>query len=208
MRLKHQAILRCQCFFCTYDLINVYKSQVLSYIEYRTPGIYHACNSHLDRLDATQTRFLKELGVSETEALMNFGLAPLRLRRDIAMLGVIHRSVLGKGPPQFQELFQRADASAPTRATRQSAQRHNKQLVDVRDGRFLEVLRRSAFGLIAIYNMLPQTIVDEETVCGFQRCLQELAKQEVAAGNDAWSNLFSPRIALYRHPLRALLSVQ
>ena len=83
----------------------------------------------LDRLDAIQTRFLKELGVSETEALMNFGLAPLRLRRDIAMLGVIHRSVLGKGPPQFQELFQRADASAPARATRQSAQRHNKQFL-------------------------------------------------------------------------------
>ena len=61
---------------------------------------------------------------------------------------------------------------------------------------------------IAIYNMLLQTVVDEETVCGFQRCLQEMAKQEVAAGNDAWSNLLSPRIALYRHPLRALLSVQ
>ena len=118
------------------------------------------------------------------------------------------RSVLGKGPPQFQEFFERADTSAPTRATRQSAQRHNKQLVDVRDGRFLEVVRRSAFGLIAIYNMLPQTIVDEETVCGFQRCLQEMAKQEVAAGNDAWSNLFSPRIELYRHPLRTLHSVR
>ena len=101
---------------------------------------------------------------------MNFGLVPLRLRRDMAMLGVIHRSVLGKGPPQFQELFQRADASAPTRATRQSAKRHNKQLVDMRMGRFLEVVRRSAFGLIAVYNMLRQTIVDEETVCGFQRC--------------------------------------
>ena len=78
------------------------------------------------------------------------------------------------------------------------------ELEPKRDARFLEVLRRSAFGLIAIYNMLPQTIVDEETVCGFQRCLQEMAKQEVAAGNDAWSNLFSPRIALYRHPLRCV----
>ena len=37
------------------------------------------------------------------------------------------------------------------------------KLVDVRDGRFLEVIRRSAFGIIAIYHMLPQTIVDEET---------------------------------------------
>ena len=133
VRWKNQTILRCQRFFGIYDLINVYKSQVLSYIEYRTPGVYHACSTHLDRLDGTQTRFLEALGLSEKDALQSFGLAPLRLRRDIAMLGVIHRSVLGKGPPQFHELFQRADASAPTRATRQSAQRHNKQLVDVRD---------------------------------------------------------------------------
>ena len=109
VRWNNQTILRCQRFFGTYDLINVYKSQVLSYIEYRTPGIYHACNSHLDRLDATQTRFLKELGVSDTEALMNFGLAPLRLRRDIAMLGIIHRCVLGKGPAHFRTFFVRTE---------------------------------------------------------------------------------------------------
>ena len=165
VRWKNQSILRCQRFFGIYDLINVYKSQVLSYIEYRTPGVYHACNSHLDRLDATQTRFLKELGVSETEALMNFGLAPLRLRRDIAMLGVIHRSVLGKGPAHFRTFFVRAADTEPHRMTRQWTHRHNKQLVDdARAGRFLEVIRRSALGLVAIYNMLPQAMVDEESV--------------------------------------------
>ena len=73
---------------------------------------------------------------------------------------------------------------------------------------------RSLYFLIVVHrlkppdkkNMLPQTIVDEETVCGFQRCLQETVKEQVAAGNDAWSNLFSPRIELYRHPLRTCVA--
>ena len=78
---------------------------MLSYIEYRTPGIYHACNTHLDRLDATQTQFLQELGIDEADALLSYGLAPLKLRRDIAMLGVIQRSIAGEGPAQFGDFF-------------------------------------------------------------------------------------------------------
>ena len=33
-------------------------------------------------------------------------LAPLAVRRDIAMLGLIHRAMLGRGPAQFREFFQ------------------------------------------------------------------------------------------------------
>ena len=55
-----------------------------------------------------QTRFLKALGCSELEALMEFNLAPLRTRRDVAMLGVLHRTVLDKGPEHFKEFFKLA----------------------------------------------------------------------------------------------------
>ena len=58
----------------------------------------------LDKLDAVQTRFLRDAGVDEVEALMHFNLAPLSLRRDIAVLGVVHRAALGEGPPQFKGL--------------------------------------------------------------------------------------------------------
>ena len=39
-------------------------------------------------------------------ALHEFNLAPLESRRDMAMLGLIHRTLLGQGPPQFQQWFQ------------------------------------------------------------------------------------------------------
>ena len=48
-----------------------------------------------------------EVGVDEVTALAEFHLAPLQVRRDIAMLGLIHRTALGKGPPPFAEHFKR-----------------------------------------------------------------------------------------------------
>ena len=43
--------------------------------------------------------------MDEMAALLNFNLAPLATRRDIGMLGVIHRTALGKGPSQLKQHF-------------------------------------------------------------------------------------------------------
>ena len=67
--------------------------------------MYHATREVLQKLDSVQKRFLSDVGVDEITALMEFNLAPLRTRRDIAMLGMLHRAKLGLGPPQFRELF-------------------------------------------------------------------------------------------------------
>ena len=99
---KINAVLKTRRFYSESELMLLYKSQVLSYVEYRTPAIYHACSTLLSRLDRQQRRFLRELDISEEEALLTHNLAPLNSRRDIAMLGVIHRTVLGMGPPHFQ----------------------------------------------------------------------------------------------------------
>ena len=136
--------------------------------------------------------------------MLEYGLAPLRLRRDIAMLGVIQRSVLGKGPTQFAEFFVLIAENHAAQRTRQCTRRHNKQLVDVREGRYLEIVKRSALGLIAVYNLLPQKLVDEDAVCNFQKMLQELAKSQINAGNERSREMFSPRIAIFQHPLRVL----
>ena len=56
-------------------------------------------------LDGVLTSFLRKVGISEIDAIVNFKLAPLASRRDIVMLGVIHRAVLGEGPPQLRELL-------------------------------------------------------------------------------------------------------
>ena len=49
--------------------------------------------------------FLQDIGIDEITALVTFHLAPLATRRDIAMLGLIHRAILCKGPSQFNAFF-------------------------------------------------------------------------------------------------------
>ena len=55
---KLASILRSGRFFTDGELVTLYKSQLLSYLEYRTAAIYHACNTVLAPLDSFQDRFL------------------------------------------------------------------------------------------------------------------------------------------------------
>ena len=55
---KMGAILRSGRFFTDAELVDLYKSQLRSYLEYRTAAIHHACESILAPLDKFQTRFL------------------------------------------------------------------------------------------------------------------------------------------------------
>ena len=60
--------------------------------------MYHATKDVLSRLDHVQNKFLRDVGVDALTALVEFNLALLAVRRDVAILGVIHRTVLGEGP--------------------------------------------------------------------------------------------------------------
>ena len=82
-------------------MVDLYKSQGLSYAEYRTSAVYHASNSLPEQIDKVQDRLLRAGGLSRENALFEFNLAPLNARRDMAMLGLIHRCVLGVGPEHF-----------------------------------------------------------------------------------------------------------
>lgn len=209
-RWKLRSLLRCQRHFNACDLVNLYKSRLLGFIEYRTAAIYHACDTLLNRIDTVQSRFLDHLGITEKQALFDFNLAPLGARRDIAMLGLVHRTVLGSGPPQFSKFFQ-LDAGPP-----ESHSRHKMQLVeleaDVTDFMFpsstgapADYVVRSALGLRAIYNLLPAGVVEcSPTVPCFQSKLQEILKSEAARGSCGWNRVFSPRWDLKTHPLRNL----
>jgi hypothetical protein len=134
-----------------------------------------------------QTRFLKDIGVDEVTALNKFHLAPLTTRRDIAMLGLIHRTAMGKGPAQFKEFFKRDP--------------HTKALHDPRNDSNAPITRRFALGLVAIYNLLPQSIRGSKTVSAFQRSLQECVVKFALAGYPQWAEVFSPRIPLVSHPI-------
>ena len=103
IKWKIVVLHRVRRYYSVSDLVMLWKSDVLSYIEYRTPAIYHACCTILKPIDDAQDRYLRDLGLSDLDALVHFRLAPLSCRRDIAMLGVIHRSVLGLGPRHFRK---------------------------------------------------------------------------------------------------------
>ena len=125
----------------------------MSFVEYRTAGISHASTSVLDPVDRILASFLRQVNVDDITALVVFKFAPLTARRDIAMLGLLHRAVLKQGPPHFQEMFKIAVVDS-----RRSARyaRHSKQIAcGVRSGNELCIWKRSAFGLARVYNLLP-----------------------------------------------------
>ena len=97
--LKNQYFFRVRWFYFVSDLWLLYNSHVLSYIEYRTAGLHFASTSALKEIDDAQSRFLRQLEVSEEFAFAHFNLAPLNVRCDISILGIIHRSSLNLGPP-------------------------------------------------------------------------------------------------------------
>ena len=100
------------------ELIQHFKAHVLSYVEYRTPGLYHAASTILEPLNRILRSFLRDVNVGLEDALLYFNLAPLETRRDIAMLGFIHRALLQQGPVQFQQWF--VLDSSPSRPQRHS----------------------------------------------------------------------------------------
>ena len=88
-----RSLFRSQRYFSTRNLVQLYKSLVLSYIESYTAAIYHAVESVLDRIYRIQKHLLERCKLSRKEALIQFKIAPLSTRRDIAMLGTLHTAV-------------------------------------------------------------------------------------------------------------------
>ena len=177
---KMQGILRARRFYSTAELIGLYKAHILSYIEYRTPAIAHAAATVLAPIDSIQARFLREIGLTEEDALLQFKLAPLHTRRDIAMLGVIHRTAIGQGPPQFRRLFPLS--RYPPLGS------HGRHIVDFRAHHRQEYFQRSTFGYVKIYNELNADFVGLEDVKTFQRKLQTLICSLADARVVCWQN--------------------
>ena len=142
--------------------------------------------------------FLRKVGISEIDALTHFKLAPLSSRRDIAMLGVIHRAVLGEGPPQLREFFQ-LDKHQSRRSVRHI--RHSQQVSCNFGSSPLDIFKRSVFGLSRVCNLLPSRIVRLQNVRAFQGALQQLLIEQAVADRPHWQALLSPRWPVQQHPL-------
>ncbi len=190
-----QKLLKSRKYFTTPELVHLYKAQVLSFIESSTPGIFHAAVSVLDRVDRVQRRFLREIGLDERTALCDYRLAPLSARRDMEMLGTLHKVTLGLAPPQLAALFPLKGVVTEhmyAHRVRHWRPLHNRQLHSSATPYSSETLHRSVFGLANCYNLLPQKAVDFREVKGFQRSLQNALKNLAQRHTDEnWSRLFS-----------------
>ena len=156
-RPKLYALLRTRRFYSNVDLILQFKVHILPILESVIGAIYHATPIILAQIDRIKEHFLKEIDLSFATAFLKFNFAPLQLRRDIAMLGVLHKCTLGIAHPSLAYMF---PAASPTQTqtryyTRLGSRRHNKQILDRCQSDQLEFFRRSLFGLVGVYNLLP-----------------------------------------------------
>ena len=189
-----QTLLKVRRFFTTPELFRMYKAQVLSYVESGTPALYHAARSVLDRVDRVQRRFLRELDYSEKDALVDYRLAPLDSRRDMAMLAVLHKVTLGTAPAKLKALFPpkpAAEVLFDRHRLRRWRPPHDKQLYTECTFQSTDVLQNSLFGLAHCYNALPQDAVDCKNVKLFQKQLQQSLLRYAECKDGDWERLYS-----------------
>ena len=187
-RWKVKALLKLKWFYNEKGLVQLYKAHVLPVLEAHTAALYHAAPSTLEHLDRVQRLFLRGVELNDTEAFLQHNLAPLRTRRDLAMLGLLHRCALGEAPPQLLAFFPREALPRVRATTRLQCRRHQLQLHDRLVGARTCPLHRSLFGLVAVYNLLPLNTVGSD-VKHLQRTLQDLVKTQSATGQEHWQTL-------------------
>ena len=158
-----------------------YKTHLCGFSEYQNGTIFHAAPTVLHKLDRMQTSYVHELHITEESAFLDFNFAPSCLRRDISILGFLHKRVLGESHVAIQELFPFLPHYPPW---------HNKQLEShIYDCTARpELFNRSIFGMVHVYNRLPQDIVDLSTVCKFQNALTNIIRYWCNRGHVPWKS--------------------
>ena len=189
-RPKMRALLRTRGHYNVKDMFMQYKTHILVLLEANTGGIYHATDTTLGALDRFQRAFVNNFNMSEECAFHNFNLAPLCLRRDIAMLGFLHKRNLPDAHDDMIVLF-------PPRRGRPNGG-HDKQMWNIltmqSENTFqTELARRSIFSLVHVYNAVPQRIVNCSSVSDFQRDLTNVARIKLDLQHANWHTFLSPR---------------
>ena len=151
-------------------------------------AIYHAADSHLSELDALQRRFLKALDLSDQDAFLTYNLAPLRLRRDIAILGLLHRIQLGEVHDDFGRLFPRA-VHERIFESRHNQRRHGRQFQEFWGN--TDYFNRSVFSAVRVYNILPEYTVAATTIKAFQSLLTKDARFWCKAQRLNWQRMYN-----------------
>ena len=131
----------------------------------------------------TFDRFLRELDISVDQALLELNFASPQIRRNIGILGLLHKRVLGKCHPSYDLLL-------PWYSSRFAEPRgrgHDKQLY----GHNVEITHCqglwscSIFRMTDIYNDLSQHVVDAPSVKVFQQYLIHIVRKRCQQGDVA-----------------------
>ena len=138
-RLK--VLLRAKRFFDRDQLITLFKSQILSYIESGLVAFVHAPVNAMSPVDRILRRFLREIEVPNVETTVRYNLAPLPVRKQISALGIIQKRVLGLCVDSMLLLPPFSQDSHRACSARLGVRFHSKQLVDRAAGRATEVVR-------------------------------------------------------------------
>ena len=163
------------------SFITLYKTQIWSSLEGATPAIAHATFTLLDNIDRVQRKFLRFIGMPWDVAFVEYKLAPLALRRRIALMGLIHRCATGQAPRKLCAMFP-LDGRSNVNRTRRANRYHNLRLVDRIDGTQCTITQRSIYGLIKFYNILPQNVVKNKNPRHLQGYLQHEAMKRCKSG--------------------------
>ena len=107
------------------------------------------------------------------------------------MLGLIYKIYHGRAQAKFNELFTKE--GMPEYHRRQSLRRprHNKQLYDICNESRSDLMHRSIFGMITVWNRLPERVVNADSVVIFQKLLTADARNKSRAQERHLSKAFS-----------------
>ena len=106
VRPKVKALLRTRGMYSHADMMMQYKTHIWGLIEYHNGAIFHACETVLAKLDRVQTSFLEQIHSNDETGFLYYNFAPPVLRRDIGILGFLHKLVLGIGHPALAQFLQ------------------------------------------------------------------------------------------------------
>ena len=152
-----------------------------------------------------QRGFLRELDLQDDEAFMQYNFTPPSLRRAIGLLGFLHKRVLGiYHPGLVKALPYLSGASGERKYHTKMLERSNNEVSRQRC-----LYERSLYKYIHIYNVLPQALIDSETVKTFQSRLTKLIQIRIESSGTNWRNSFQSVVDTVEwfHPTPTVLTL-
>ena len=148
----------------------VYKSQVRSVMEVSSLAWLGAAPTHLNKLDAVQSRAIKIIGISEKAAANDFNIQSLRHRRNVAASTLMYKMHTPACPEKLKELCPPAQTRRRNTRLNSLIQQH---AVETKRTKTLSFDRTFTVSGALLWNDLPSNVVgivdpSESTNCDLQ----------------------------------------